>query len=722
VSASTRETTASVDTVTSEVITSRLNMVCDEGLEAARRVSASPIVFAIGDVMTAILLPDGTPVMGSKGGGGLFFRNAIRATIERCTENPGINEGDMFVINDPFLGPRHQPDVIIYGPIHYEGELVGWVGTQCHHLDTGAMRPGGWIADATEIYQEGYRFPPLKLVERGVLRSDIFGAIMNLVRSPDKVALDYKGQIASNNVLKAKFLEVCDKYGYESVRSVLLTNLERTRVVLAERLRELPDGTFTEKVFQEQNDGRFRQLLKYNLAVTKEGDTITFDFTGTSPQQRGPTNSALVNAEFYGLTYMLRFTIGTDIEFNMGFRDVAELIAPPGTLCNPVAPAPVSSGTSLSTVVMQACLSKLLLCSEDHREGATGVWRTLASLMVVTAGLDQSGDFYVYTILDCMGHGTGAKTYGDGVDVGGDLISADQSLANVEIHEASNPILYKYRRHALDSGGPGRFRGGVGLEEAWVPHNVGHMIANVYGYGTEQPIALGIGGGQPGGLNFASIMRGGAAGPIDRAAIDEGRLPAASPNLSLGAEDVFWMSTLGGGGYGDPLDRDVDAVFQDVRDACVSVEAASTTYGVVVTGSRGSWAVDEAATEARRAEIRAARLAASVVPSDDVVDVDTSSASRLVAIGDYLEIVDTTPAVVRCTRCGHVYCSAELNHKEHAAVLTTSVHESQANLLDVPELVVRRYHCPSCAVQFWVDVDEADEPISFDVRVRVPSS
>ena len=702
-----------VDAVTSEVVTSRLYTICTEGMEAARQVSASPVVYAIGDVQTAILLPDGTPVVGSGGSGGVTFHDPVIATMQQCSENPGINEDDMFVLNDPWCGARHQPDVTIVGPIHYRGELVGWVGSLCHHLDTGAMTPGGWVPGATEVYQEGYRFPPLKLVEQGELRGDVFRAIMNLVRSPDKVALDYRGQIAANNVIKRKFLEVCDRYGYDTVASILRRNVERTREQIAERVLELPDGTFEETVFLELSDGQQRELLRCHVTLTKHGDRLTFDFGGTSDQRMGPTNAALVNAEYWLLPMYLRSTLGADLAFNMGIRESFELIAPPGSIVNPTPPAPVSAGVSVSGAAIQGVMNKLLLCSDKHRRSAGGLFWTFASNMVMMGGRSRTGGRFTYTIMDgSHGMGSGARPYADGVDVGGSPLP-QLSLVNVEFHEFDNPILFTYRRRAIDPGGPGKYRGGIGMEEKWTPYGIDEPLrVTIASYGTEGPTTLGTAGGLPGIQNRAFVVEGDHAGDHDTATdANATRLPAATTGLTLTEGRYLYVAGVGAGGYGDPLDRDPEQVVRDVLSNSVSLEAAWGTYGVAI----GDGALDRTRTEEQRAKERERRLRESTSGKVRSIDFD-SGARRVLRVGDYLELWDGAPVTMRCTVCSHIYCSAGENHKEYAAFEETPLDDVGV-LRPVPELRLRRYYCPGCATQFWADVVEQGDPISFDLHL-----
>jgi len=704
---------ASLDPVTSEVIPSRLYTICTEGMEAARQVSASPVVYAIGDVQTAILMPDGTPVVGSGGTGGVTFHDPVVATLRQCSDDPGINEDDMFVLNDPWCGARHQPDVTIVGPIHYEGKLVGWVGSLCHHLDTGAMTPGGWVPGATEVYQEGYRFPPLKLVDQGKVRTDVFRAIMNIVRAPDKVALDYRGQIAANNVIKRKFLEVCVRYGYETVAAALLRNVERTREQIAERVRRLPDGKFEETVYLELNDGIRRELLRCHVTLTKQGQRMSFDFSGTSDQRMGPTNAALVNAEYWLLPMYVRSTFGPDVAFNMGIRESFDLIAPPGSIVNPVPPAPVSAGVSVSGAAIQGVVNKLLLCDADHRRAAGGLFWTFASNMVMMGGRNRSGEPFTYTIMDgSHGMGSGARSFADGVDVGGSPLP-QLSLVNVEVHEYDNPVLFAYRRRARDTGGPGKYRGGIGLEEKWTPYDTDEPLrVTVASYGTEGPTTLGLAGGFPGMQNRAFVIRNDddpyAGAP---AAPGATQLPAATTGLALAQGDYLFVAGVGAGGYGDPLDRDPELVLRDVLDHAVSSDSAARVYGVVVQ----SRALDLAATESRRREERERRLEAAAC-GRAATAARAQDSIRLFEIGDYLTVWSGSPPAIACSVCEHTYCTVDQNHKEYAAVEETTLEE-YGILRSVPELIVRRFYCPICAVQFWVDVVEHGDPISFDLRL-----
>jgi N-methylhydantoinase B len=469
------------------------------------------------------------------------------------------------------------------------------------------------------------------------------------------------------------------------------------------------------------NDGTERKLLKYVLVMTKRGDRLTFDFTGTSPQQMGPANATLINTEDYGIAFQLLYQIDPSADLNEGFRGVAELIAPLGTLVNPVSPAPVSAGVVLGGVAIQGCLCKLLDCSEDYRHGSGGLWRTLASLMVMMGGVNQFGERFSYSILDSDGHGCGARTYADGVDTGGDFLPTI-GLSNVEFHEANNPLLFTYRRQAVDTGGPGRYRGGVGLEELWRPYKTDRLDLTITAHGTEPPTSPGMGGGMPGALNRAFQVKGEAVGgfdtPVDGAP-GMSRLPAAVTGLRLGPDSGLYIGTYGGGGYGDPLDRPAAEVVADVTVGLVSAEAARDIYGVVLArhGDAGA-AEDQEATQRLREEIRRDRLARSTRPRTG--GLSAADGAVLCRIGTYLEVTASDPAVVRCSRCGHAYCEAEKNHKEYAAVEETSLPGAQQNLVEVPELVLRRYYCPGCAVQFWVDLAERGDPIEFDVRLSLP--
>ena len=186
----------SIDPITFEVLSHRFWQITEEAKYALIEVSASPIVVDVHDCFAALFMADGVPVEG------LVANDSVFSVLKMCSKDPGIHDGDMFLISDPWLGPRHPSDMTLVAPFFYEGKLIAWAGSMAHHLDIGAITPGGFNPGAREVCHEGLRIPPLKLVEKGNLRTDLFNFILNMVRSPEKCALDYKGQIACNNVLK----------------------------------------------------------------------------------------------------------------------------------------------------------------------------------------------------------------------------------------------------------------------------------------------------------------------------------------------------------------------------------------------------------------------------------------------------------------------------------------------------------------------------------------
>ncbi|MGH2638099.1 MAG: hydantoinase B/oxoprolinase family protein, partial [Rhabdochlamydiaceae bacterium] len=450
-----------IDPVTFEVLTHKLWQITDEMGATLKLVSASPIVSEFGDFCTAICTSNGDLVaMGT-----YITANAwaIRTAIKNIarTKSDEIYDGDMFIVNDPWLGSLHQSDVIIVAPIFYRGELFGWSGSMAHQVDIGATRPGGFVA-ATEVYQEGLRLPPMKIVEKGKLKNELFDMILNMVRVPS-VGLDLKGQIATSYVCKERITKLCDHYGADVVERVARKGIRQSEAKLKQKLGELPDGVFRAVEFVE-HDGVERKLCKVILAMHKKNDSLFFDFSGTSDQCPGFMNCAL-SGTWGGVICAVYPWLCYDIQWNEGVFRPLEVYAPEGSMINARVPAAVSFTTTgpLESVrnVSIICLSKMMACSEKYSEYPTAVWAG-AQPKVLFGGLNQFGQRYVCNVMDNSAGGGGARATSDGIDSGGTASGSDPSIANIETYELDYPMFFIFRRQSIDSGGCGKYRGGVG--------------------------------------------------------------------------------------------------------------------------------------------------------------------------------------------------------------------------------------------------------------------
>lgn len=708
---------AVTDPITFEVIRHKLQAITEEQATTLKAVSGSPVVTDATDFNNGIYLADGAIV--TMGPQVLFhtgtMSSVIRHILEDYAESPGIQEGDMFILNDPYKGAVHQPDVSIVAPIFYHGRHIAWAGSCAHQLDVGGMNFGSWSFKATEIQQEAMLLPGIKLVEGGEIRQDLWQMIMGMSRLPFVLGLDLKAMIAANNVAIRRLSEVMDRYGADVVDQVMHAEIDASEQQLRTRLRTLPDGVFRAVDFLE-HDGHSNELYEVRVAVVKSGDELTFDLTGSSPQAPGfinCTKSGLVGALFTALLPIL----APDIRWNAGLLRPVTVKAPDGIIVNATWPAPVSSGTVsavwVATNVATQALSRLVACTPVTGTEAAAV--TKGSMMVLTlSGQDRDGGPFGTFLLDSTAGGGGAYADHDGLDASGDYCVPRPGISNVENNEAGGPFLYLYRRLVPDTAGPGRQRGGVTVGLALTPHDAPELAAMLIGHGVEVPNSAGLFGGMEGSCNETWLRPGDGSAPVGvvvdpvslvgdgSVARDLGSKPGFFP---LKAGDVFAYSFQGGGGYGDPLDRDVDDVLADIVSGLVTTASAEHHYGVVVRDH----AVDEPATRASRAAIRAIRLGRPPAAQAPAVD----------AAGDGLRIGDSLifgpDGVVAC-RCGAALGGrADWKAGAHHRVVEPAEHGVHIRLH--AELELREHCCPDCATLLECEVARIGAPdvVSFEL-------
>lgn len=605
-----------IDPITFEVVRNKLQAITEEQAITLKSVSGSPVVTEATDFNNGLYLADGSIVtMGPQ----VIFHtgtmsSVIRSIIANFSENPGINEGDMFILNDPYRGAIHQPDMSIVAPVFHNGEHVAWAGSCAHQLDVGGMSFGSWAIGATEIQQEAMLLPGIKLVEGGVLRQDLWQMIMGMTRLPQVLGLDLKAMIAANNVAARRLGELMNRYGSDVVRTIMHEEINASERQMRQTLAKLPDGVFRARDYIE-HDGHENRLYEVCVTATKQGDTLTLDMAGTSPQAPGFINctaSGMRGAAFTGMLPILAPTI----RWNEGVLRAVKIVAPEGVLCNASWPAPISSGTISGAWIVQnvvvAALSRLVGCSKEYASEGPAVTKGHMTVMTL-AGQDRDGGPFGTFLLDSTAGGGGAYPDHDGLDGSGDFCVPRPAIANVEANEANGPFLYLYRGFVPDTGGPGRTRGGAGTSLAITPYETAGLHAMMLGHGVEVPNSIGQRGGLPGacGLNFirrkagtAAEVAGLARGLGQMLAVGVEELGPKPGRMALAAGDVLGYAFQGGGGYGDPIKRDPEAVRADVANGHVTAEAARVQYGVVFEGS----GLDRGATQRRRDEIRTARL------------------------------------------------------------------------------------------------------------------
>jgi N-methylhydantoinase B len=525
----------------------------------------------------------------------------------------------MFLCNDPWVGGGlHQNDVSLFAPLFIDGELFAWTGAVAHQVDLGGVSPGSWSVAATDVFWESVPTPPVKIVENGEIRDDIEDMYLRRSRVPKLVALDLRAKVGANNVAHERLHALCEKYGAATVKAVMRRVLKDAETRLRAKLSELPDGSWTSVAHQDSARSGDRGIYKIVCTLTKTRDTLTFDFTGTDPQVDG-----LINCTYAGLRGgimpVLLTTLCGDIPWAPGglYRCV-EIISEPGTINNCTFPSGIGKASVASawatTNVVTECLAGLLDAHPEHRKRlmsvCCGTWD-----FALLAGVDQRGGGFVTMLCDSMAGGLGARTHSDGVDTGGLACIPMGRVADVEMNEFSFPMLYLWRREEADSGGPGRFRGGVGASSCFIPYDspLGGVHLVVSAPGKALPLAGGLAGGLPAGtqhdvlLRSTSVHEDFAAGRIPALLSELGGEAEVIPShheTDLGSADVYFTHWQGGGGYGDPLLREPGAVAADVIAHKVSVTGAHDVYGVVLA-SDGT--VDQDATTSRRSALRLSR-------------------------------------------------------------------------------------------------------------------
>lgn len=596
-----------IDPITFSIIRHRLYRVVDEAVITLKNVSGSAITNEGHDLMVSLYRADGSLLMG-----GVGFLHHLTSAAEACKSiirrfEGRINEGDVFLLNDPYTAALHTSDVYLVSPIHYQGELVAWSACFVHVYDIGATNPGGFCPDAENIYTEGFSSPGIRLVEGGEINRDVFDTFLNMVRSPEMVALDMNSMIACNNVARERMISLIEKYGNDTVDEACRTLIQQSEQQLRERLRELPDGQWQSRQYLSVKD----EVMRVVLTMTKKDDELIFDFSGSSPQSQYAINCTKW-ASLGGLFAPLFPLLCYDITWNEGVISPVKMIAPEGSIVNCSRPAPVSVATvgAIQSVNNAACttIGKMLNASDKYRQEATAVWHA-NHFAVFLFGQNQHGRQSIGILTETFAGAGGARSFADGIDVGGEIPNPISRMANVETIEYTFPVRYLFRRRLTDSGGAGYYRGGDGMELAFVPHDApdGGLHYVVSGKGALFPMSDGLAGGYPGAPNAYVWVHNNEldeAGkkqarmcdsydnfPGDKQAIDWGVFP-------LMGEDALYVRWNGGGGYGDPLERPMDKVANDVQAGHVSSKFAKQVYGVLL--KENGELDEEASTQARR--------------------------------------------------------------------------------------------------------------------------
>lgn len=541
-----------IDPVTLAVIQAGLQQVCDEMDLTFSRAAFSPVIAEADDRSDGIYsAEDGSLIaQGSKGlpvfVGVMQFstRTLVQRIRDGITAAP--EPGDIYIVNDPYLGGTHLMDVRFAMPVWRQGRIWCWLSNTGHWPDTGGMVPGGFSASAISAEQEGLRLPPVKLFKKGQLDAEIWAIIQSNIRVADQRIGDVKAQASALMVGAERLGQLLDRYGDDTVTEAVA----RMRDLAARQMRAMigliPEGNYRATAVVD-SDGVVNQPLTIALTVTRRGDGLTFDFAGSSSPCMGPMNS--VRATTLSSVYLAMRHIFPDVPISAGAFEPLEVTGIKGTFLDAQYPRPVSGcAAEVSQRIAEAVFAALVQAIPDR---------------VTAAPAGTSGNFGLggtdpetgagYVMYQISGGGYGGFAGGDGIANGCSTIGISKAPP-VEIMEQKYPVLY--RRYALHegSGGAGQFRGGMGLDYEIELLRGTARASFVMDHGRTGP--QGALGGQDGAVNRVEIQQGGAVVVPEHL--------SKAQDIVLQPGDRVRVRTPGGGGYGDPAARDPARVAEDV--------------------------------------------------------------------------------------------------------------------------------------------------------------
>jgi N-methylhydantoinase B len=568
------------------VIQAGLQQVCNEMDVAFSRSAFSPVIAEADDRSDGIYdCSDGALIAQGEFGLPVFVgtmqhscRELIRLIREGKVSPP--EEGDIYIVNDPYLGGTHLMDVRFALPFFHEAKLFCWLSNTGHWPDTGGMVPGGFSAHATEVEQEGLRLPPVKLFKRGVMDQEIFSIILSNIRVSDQRIGDIKAQEAALKVGERRLSELLSRYGRATIERAIAEIRERAASRMRAEIAAIPDGVYRAESFVD-SDGVVNEPLRIALTLTKRGETLHFDFTGSSPPCRGPMNSVV--ATTYSAVYLAVRHVFPDVPINAGSFEPIVIERPEDTFLDARYPRPVSGcAAEVSQRIAEAVFLALAQAIPEK------LWAAPAG----TSGNFALGGFdpkkgAAYVMYQITGGGYGGTTFHDGLTNGCSTIGISKTPP-VEVMEQYFPVLF--RRFALreGSGGAGEHRGGFGVHYE-VELLAGEARASfVMDHGRFGP--PGVLGGADGAPNVVRIHRGGEVFVPEHLSKDQ--------DIAIRPGDRVEVMTPGGGGYGRAFERDPAFVARDVRRGYYAREEAERLFGVALTREED---VDETATAALRA-------------------------------------------------------------------------------------------------------------------------
>jgi len=554
-----------LDPITLTVIQSGLQQVCNEMDLSFVRSAFSPVISEALDRSDGIYAKeDGELISQGELGLPVFvgtMQFGTRCVIERAKD---LHPGDVFIVNDPYLGGTHLMDVRFVKPFFYEGELFAWLANTGHWPDTGGAVPGGFSANATEVEQEGLRLPPVKLYKAGVMDEEILSIVLSNIRIADQRIGDIKAQAAALTVGEKRFTELIDRYGSDTVEGSIKELKKRSALQMRAKIKQIPDGLYHGEGFVD-SDGVVNEPLRIEMKIRKEGTELYFDMSGSSPPCLGPMNSVIATTK--SSVYLAIKHIFPEVPINAGTFEPLHIKDPEGTFLYAKYPRPVSGcAAEVSQRIAEAVFGALVKAIPDQLFAAPA--GTSGNLCI--GGFDPKRDrnYVMYVI---SGGGYGGNSSSDGLSNGCSTIGISKTTP-VEVMEQYYPVLFEEYSLHEGSGGAGKQRGGFGVNYKIKLRRGNAKVSMVMDHGRFGP--QGVLGGKDGGVNQVRIERHGETYIPPHLSKDQ--------NILVQATDTIRVSTPGGGGYENPLLRNPGLVRCDVQRGYYTVQQAKENFGVVL--------------------------------------------------------------------------------------------------------------------------------------------
>ena len=574
----------SLDPITLSVIQAGLQQVCDEMDLSFSRAAFSPVIAEANDRSDGIYsAEDGSLIAQGAGGLPVFvgtMQYSTRTLIEMIAAGKAATPqpGDVYIVNDPYLGGTHLMDVRFARPFYRGGRLFCWLSNTGHWPDTGGAVPGGFSASATAVEQEGLRLPPVRLFKQGELDAEIYAIICSNIRVADQRIGDVKAQAAALEVGEARLNALMDRYGDAVVADAIAELRRRAAQQMRAFIGDIPERRYEATAWVD-SDGVIDEPLAIRLAVSRRDDTLGFDFSGSSPPCTGPMNS--VRATTLSSVYLAMRHIFPEVPISAGAFEPLQVIGIEGTFLDARYPRPVSGcAAEVSQRIAEAVFAALVPALPDRVTAAPA--GTSGNFALGGHDPDRGRDYVMYQL---SGGGYGGNAEHDGLANGCSTIGISKAPP-VEVMEQAFPVLYRHYRLREGSGGAGRQRGGFGLDYLMELRRGEAKASFVMDHGRFGP--RGALGGSDGAVNHVTVWRDGQPYTPEHLSKEQ--------DIPLAPGDRVHVETPGGGGYGAPFDRDPDLVRTDVLLGYYTVAQASELFGVEFDGE----SIDLPATRARR--------------------------------------------------------------------------------------------------------------------------